>query len=931
MPTPSREPTTVVPGAVPDLVGRDPELARLAQVLSRAGSGRAAAAVIRGEAGCGKTHLLDALVEMARTDGWRCLEVLGVESEAVLPGAGLMTVVSPLRGGLGSVPAVQAKALSAALGWGPAADSVDRFLVGAATLSLLASESARTPLLITVDDVQWVDTESADALAFAARRLGLDRVAVVMTHRAGTPLPVPLDGFEVMDLEGLDAGAARALLGQGFAAAVVERLVSETGGNPLALQECRRLLSQAQRAGAAPLPPTLPAPERFREVYARELGSLSPGAWRTAVLCAAGSDREAGPVLAALAAEGLDGERCLAESGEVLVADGGVLTFRHPVLRSVTWELASPSERRSAHSSLAEVVSDRTARAWHRAQATVGHDAELARELATVADGERSRRGFAAASRTVERAARLTPDPGLRGAWLATATDDAYLAGDADRARRLAAEVLDADTAAEPRARVLVVLGMLEWSHGTFARARELFLQAAGLATGRLLLRTLCELFHTCHLLDDDEGMTDAADRAAAVADPADPEQAMLAAYLSGAARVVEGRPDLGAPLLHAAVELLESDPGLRDDPRHLMVSLLCARWLMDPTVAVAYAERRINRAREVGALGVLAMGLSLSSAGLAWLGDHVRAHAFAGEAVELLETLDSAADPGGAYVVAATECACRGMHDEARRLLDRARVNVTVNGFDPMPPHLARAVALCALCRADLTEVVEVLEDQLVRFNGVGDYLEPLGVAPLLVEAYLGLDRDGDARELAARFGAAQSEQVHPEVAAMVDRCEGLVAGDLDEAASAFERSLATVGVDRFEAARTRLLYGMRLRRTGLRVDARTQLTAARREFAAMDLTFWAERAAQELAGTGERARSRTATREPLTSQETRVALLVAEGLKNREVAAALFLSPKTVERHLGAVLRKRGLRTRTELARALALDPGGESSGAG
>lgn len=924
VPTPIREPTTVAPGgAVPSIVGRDPELARLAHVLARAGSGSTAAAVIRGEAGCGKTRLLDAVVERAREDGWRCLRVQGVESETVLSGAGLLSVVTPLRGGLESVPAGQAQALSAALGWGSVADSGDRFLVGAATLSLLASESSRVPLLVAVDDVQWVDADSADALSFAARRLGHDRVAVVMTHRSGEPLPVPLDGFEVIDLEGLDAGAARAMLGPGFSAAVVERLAAETGGNPLALQECRRVLNQAQRAGAAPLPQVLPVPARLRTVYAGELGALSPCAWRTAVLCAANSDHHAVPVLAALAAEGLDPERCLGESGEVLAADGGVLEFRHPVLRSVTWELASPSERHSAHRSLAGVVADRSARVWHLARATVGEDAQLAVELAAVADAERARRGFAAASRTLERAARLTPDPSLRGAWLATATDDAHLAGDTDRTRRLADEVLGSDVDAGSRARVLLAMGTLEWSHGTFARARGLFEEAADLATGRVLVRTLCELFHTCHLLDDDAGMTAAATRAELAADPADPEQAMLAAYLSGAARVVEGRPDLGAPLLHEAIGLLESDPVLRDEPRHLMVSLLCARWLVDPFVAVGYADRRIDRAREAGALRVLAWGLSLASSGLAWMGDHVRAHAFAGEAVELLEMIGSAADPGDAYTVAATESACRGLHDEAARLLERARANVAVNGFDRMPPHLARPLALCALCRGDLTEVVDVLEDQLLRFNGVGDYLEPLGVAPVLVEAYLGLGRDAEARELTARFAAAQSDQVYPAVAAMVARCEGLVATDVDEAAAAFERSLAVTGSDRFEAARTRLLYGMRLRRAGRRVDARTQLTAARREFAAMDLTLWSERAAQELAGTGERVHSRSGTRDPLTSQETRVALLVAQGMTNREVAAALFLSPKTVEHHLGAVLRKRGLRSRTELARELAHEP--------
>ena len=775
MPTPSRQTT----GAVPVVVGRDAELARLADLLSQAGSGSAALAVIRGESGCGKTHLLKTVADRARADGWKCLTMQGVESEAVLSGAGLLSVLSPLRGGLGSVPEAQAEALSAALGWGSAAGSGDRFLIGAATLSLLASESSRTPLLIAVDDVQWVDAESADALAFAARRLGHDRVAVVMTHRDGTPLPVSLDGFEIIAIGGLEPKAARALLGPGFAADVVARLVSETGGNPLALRECQRVLSRAQRAGAATLPQALPVPERLRDVYASELDDLSPGAWRSAVLCAASSDQEAAPVLAALSAEGLDAGTCLAEAGEVLIAQGGVLTFRHPMLRSATWERASVSERVSAHGSLAAVISDRAARAWHRAEATPGQDAALAGELAAVADVDRSRRGFAAASRAMERAARLSPDPVLRGDWLAAATEDAYVAGDADRARRLAAEVLGSDVGADPRARVLVALGWLEWSHGPFARARECFEQASHLATGRLLVRTLCELFHTCHLLDDIDGMTAAADRAALVADRTDPEQAMLAAYLPGAARINEGRPDLGAPLVHQAIELLESDPVLRDDPRHLMVSLLCARWLMDPSSAVGYAERRISRAREAGALGVLATGLSLFAGGLTWMGDHVRAYAFLGEAVELLEALDIKADPGVAYEAAASESACRGLHDEARRLLDLARANVAINGFDLMPPHLARAVALCALCRGDLAEVVDVLEDQVARFNGVGRYLEPLGVAPLLVEGYLGLGRDDDARELTARFGAAQPDQPYPHVAAMVARCEGLTATD--------------------------------------------------------------------------------------------------------------------------------------------------------
>lgn len=899
-------------------------MAELAEVLGRAGSGRHSTAVIRGRAGYGKSALLGAMVGQARAHGWRCLPVAGVESEAALSGAGLLAVLTPLREYMAAVPPAQEEALGAALGWRAATSFGDRFMVGAATLSVLSAAAADRPVLIVVDDVQWVDVESAQALVFAARRLVHDRVAVVLTHRVEAPLRVPLDGFDIVTVDGLPPDAARDLLGPGFADGVVERLVDETDGNPLALLECRRALARAERAGAAPLPRVLPVPDRLRDVYSTELADLSDGAWRMAVLCAANTDRSAAPVFAALAAEGYDPDVCLADAADLMSVHAGALTFRHPLIRSAAWDRASAAERRSAHRSLAGVVGDDAASAWHRAEATPGYDEALADELAAVAATDRSRRGFAAAAAAMERAARLTADRSRRNEWLAAATEDAYVAGDSALARRLANEVLGSDAGSEAQARVLVTLGLLEQRYGTLARSRRRFEEAAESATGRLLVRSLCELTHVCHALDDLSGVVAAADRAAMVADRSDPEQAMLADYLPGAARVIEGRPDLGGPLLQRAVELLESDPELRDDPRHLTVALFCAFWLRDSTVAVGYAERRISRARETGALGILAFGLSIYSGGLAWAGDHVRAYAVAGEAVELLDALGYAADPGVACEVSAAEHAARGMHEDAERMLVRARQFAAIHDFDPMPPHLGRVVAFCAFCRGDLDEVVRVLEDQVARFNGIGVVLEPLGVAPLLIESYLGLGRDEDGRRLAERFAAAQPDPMVPYVAAMVARCQALVARQLDEAIAAFERSLAFHAQlpDSFEAARTQLLYGMRLRRDGRRVDARKQLEAARDAFVAQDQTMWAERAAQELAGTGQRARSRSTTQEPLTSQETRVALLVAQGLTNREVAAALFLSPKTVEHHVGAVLRKRGLRSRTELARALAVE---------
>jgi DNA-binding CsgD family transcriptional regulator len=403
----------------------------------------------------------------------------------------------------------------------------------------------------------------------------------------------------------------------------------------------------------------------------------------------------------------------------------------------------------------------------------------------------------------------------------------------------------------------------------------------------------------------------------------------MLTSYLSGASQVFAGRLEEGALQVAQALGLLESEPSLRDDPQQLVIMLLSTRWLMDVRYEVdgvsifQIAMRRIAAARERSALGPLALGLSLASSGLAWLGDHLQAYAMAGEAVDLLDTLGYRVEPGVAHETLALECAARGRQAESLALLQRAEEVMRRTGFTEMRPHLAHAVIDCALSRGDLDQVVAVAEDQIRRHGGAGQLLEPLGVAPWLVEAYLGLGRDSDARDLARRHFELNADSRHPYIAGMVARCQGLVADDLEHAAAEFDRAIGCqieVG-DRAESGRTRLRYGMRLRRAGQRVAARAQLRDAAADFAAVDHLAWAERAVAELAATGERVRSRRRpVTQALSSQETRVALLVAQGMTNREVATALFLSPKTIEHHLGSVLRKRGLRSRTELAREMA-----------
>ena len=306
------------------------------------------------------------------------------------------------------------------------------------------------------------------------------------------------------------------------------------------------------------------------------------------------------------------------------------------------------------------------------------------------------------------------------------------------------------------------------------------------------------------------------------------------------------------------------------------------------------------------------------------FMGDHAGAFADAGEAVELADQLGYVADAAPAVEMLAWEHSARGLHDEALRLLDRARTLVERSGTAAVAAHLAITAAYCALCRGDLEETVRVLEARIASDGGVGSVGEPLGVAPLLVEAYAGLGRGADAAALAAQYAEASRSPLAP-TAALVARCLALGASDDDAAVEAFEDSLASHALtpDRFETAHTRLLYGARLRRAGRRIQAREQLGAAAGQFADMDLVHWVQRAETELRGTGQTARPRRQLpEEPLTSQETRVAMSAAQGLSNREIAAALFLSPKTVEHHLSSVYRKRGLRSRVQLANALRVE---------
>jgi DNA-binding CsgD family transcriptional regulator/tetratricopeptide (TPR) repeat protein len=899
------------------VIGRGPELGRIRALLDAARAGRSDAMLLEGAAGFGKSTLLAAAADLAG-EGTTVLRARGVESEAGLDHAALLELLGPLRDLQADLPARPAAALAAALGWGDADAAGDRFLVGAGTLMLLARAAERGPVLVLVDDLQWVDRESAQALLFAARRLSADAVALLFAARADVPLPVAADGVERLMVGGLSAAEAEELL-DGVTKNVVDRLRAATGGNPLAMLETVARLNPAQRVGAGPLPEPLPVGDRLERDYARLLAGLTPAAWRSVLLLAASHDEAEAPVVDALAAAGLDAEAALdeAQAHGVIDMSGGRVTFRHPLLRSAAWSVATAAQRRDAHRALAGALPAGPERALQAAAATAGRNDALAEELAALAASMRARSGLAAASAAFERAAALSKDSDRAAGWLAEAVDDAFLAGDTERARTLGQRALEPGPA---RPRVLYTLGQVEEFSGSIVRAAELQEEAAREGTGLLRARALHGIVVIRYRLDDMAGMLTAAERLAEVADEADPEQRMLAAYSLGAAEIFGGDAARGRELMLRAVDLLESEPTLRDDPRHLVTSILVARWLSDPMIALGYVPRRMDAARERGALGALAVANTLACWGLIMLGDHAGGYAMAGEAVELGEAAGYLSELAAAHLALAEEEASRGRHDEASRSIAAAHRLVATAGLADIAEFVHYSDAYCAGCRGDHQRVIAILEP-LARVAGRGPSGDLLSAAPELVEAYLAVGRAEDAANLARRYAEANPPPLSPIAAGLVARTRALVEPDLDAAGALFEAARESFGPGVLDAGRTRLLHGSRLRRAGQRIAAREQLRAAREAFAAADLTLWVNRMSEELAATGETARSRRPhADEPLTSQETRVALLVARGMTNKEVAAALFLSPKTVEHHLGSVFRKRALRSRTELARAFA-----------
>lgn len=909
------------------LFGRDQECARIEGLLDAARAGHGDVLVLRGEAGIGKSVLLHYAVD--RAAGMRVLTTRGIESEGELAFSGLLEAVRPLLAHVDDLPQRQAVALRRAFAI-EAGEASNRFTIGAALLGLLAVAAQQQPLLAVVDDVQWLDSASADALTFAARRLYHEPVAVLFAVREGDGRPLDAAGLPHIVLEGLEPAAAEQLLvasaGHNIAPEIRTRLVELTRGNPLGLLELPAVLSPAQLAGTEPLPDPLPAGGSIAYSFARRAAQLG-GRARGALLVAAASISEDVRVIApALAALGLEvGALDPAEDAGLIRIEDGSVSFRHPLVRSAMYGTAPASRRRGAHRALADAaaaVGDEDQCVWHLAAATVSPDEAVAQRLEAAALRARGRSGYGAAASAYERAARLTPDEAPRLRRLHAAADAAWLAGRTDLARTLLAEAIERCRDQHLRAEMLALLGHIEHHSGRAMVAYDLLEEAAGLAAvgdPAKAITMLADAFECCLYATDVPRALATARRLDSLAGRDGGMQEFFANFILGCGLMLDGQSDAGAAMLRRSVTILRSNDVLLHSPRHLSWAGVASWWLGDPDSGWELVQRAIQTARERGALGLLPYALRFVARYERMRGRWPEAYAAASEAAMIARETGQASELCGALTVLASIDAGRGDEEACLVHAGEALNLATTLDLGWYGAWAERALALSALGWGRLDEAAERLGRLHVTLSRRG--VHGPGISPVadLVETLVRQGRLDDARALLATVDASGDR-----VDAPITRCRALVAGN-DDVDVLFTSALTGSGAttDRFERARTQLCYGERLRRQGQRRRAREELRAALETFEELGARPWADRARAELRASGERLRrGGPAPGQELTPQELRIATLVAEGRTNREVAAALFLSAKTVEFHLGAVYRKLGLRSRTELVRLFAED---------
>jgi DNA-binding CsgD family transcriptional regulator/tetratricopeptide (TPR) repeat protein len=872
----------------------------------------------------GKSALLDYLA--GRVGGWQVARAAGVESEMELAYAGLHQLCAPMLGQLDRLPGPQRDALAVVFGRrvGPAPD---RFLVGLATLTLLAEAAEARPLVCVVEDAQWLDQASAQVLGFVARRLLAERVALVGAARSGVGDEV-LAGLPELAVGRLGDRDARALLLEHMHgpldAAVCDQLVAESHGNPLALLELPRTWQTGELAGGFGPPGHHRVAGKIERSYARRLHLLSA---ETRLLVLAAAAEPLGDLVLFHRAAGILGVELAAVSPAVdagLLQVGGRVEFAHPLIRSAAYRAGTAEDRRRVHRALAEATdagADPDRRAWHLAQATAGPGEEVAAELERSAGRAQARGGVAAAAAFLQRAVALTVDPARRVERALAAAEVSLHAGGFDAALGLVATAEAGPLDAFQHARAQLLRGHVAFASGRLGDAPRLLLNAASrlepfdleLARRTYLAAWGAAFVATGYL---EGGPVFLEIRRAVQALPRRPGAPQpVDLLLDGLAQLSTDGHAAATPTLQRAAKAV-ADISVEDALRWGWMATAASNAVWDNDGALAISARQVQLVRDAGALAELPLHLSALGLARAWIGDFAGAGALMAEADSVAAATGSPARPW----VALRLRALQGREAEASAAIASAMKQAAAGGqVFATYAHWAAAVLYNGLARYQ-----EATSAARRATSNTFEYWASVWALPELVEAAA---RTGDtqlAHEALERL-AETTQPAGTDVALGIEARSRALLTNGDDADRLYREAIERLGRTqvRPECARAQLLYGEWLRREGRRVDAREQLRTAHDLFLAIGMEAFAERARRELVATGEKVRERSPeTREELTAQETQIARLARDGLSNPEIGAQLFISARTVEWHLRKVFTKLDISSRRQLRAALPED---------
>jgi DNA-binding CsgD family transcriptional regulator len=905
------------------LLDRIIEREALDRLLMSARGGHSAVLVIRGEAGIGKSALLRYAARQAA--GFRVAQVSGAEAEMELPFAGIHQLCAPMLDRLAALPRPQQDALSVAFGLA-SGEVPDRFLVALAVLSLLSATAEERPLLCLVEDAQWLDAASSQVLGFAARRLLAESVAIVVAVRepaAGRDL----DGLPEMRLEGLHEVDAHALLASAVPGRLDDRvrnqIVNETRGNPLALLELPQRMSAAELAGGFRLPSSRDLPGHIEDHYVRLVGELPDETQRLMLLAAA--DPVGDATLVWRAGRKLEisaGALVPAEDAELLQI-GARVRFRHPLVRSAVYRAASRANRQRVHEALAEVSdpdADADRRAWHRALAATEVDEDVAAELEHSAGRAQARGGVAAAAAFLQRAVALTRDPARKRDRALAAAQASLEAGAFEAARGLMSTAEAGALDEAQRARVDLLRAQLAFASSRGTEATPLLLAAAQRLEAldpSLARETYVDAFSAALFgarLNERVGVHEVAQAARAAPRGPHHQQATADLLLDALVALDEEYAE-AVPACRTALQRLTGETiSARERLRWLWQGCVLALEVWDDESAYFLSHHSVRIARETGTLSELALALSARTPVLVFSGELAGAAAAVAETDLVQEATGISSAPYGALILQAWQ----GKARETRELIE-----VTLREAGARGEGIG--VAIGEYARAVICNGLGQYEEAFAAARAASEHREVVGEnwgLSELIEPAVRTGRTDAATEALDRL-QMKARATRAGWALGIEARSRALLSEGDRAERCFREALEHLRRTRVRAelARTHLLHGEWLLRDNRRADARGQLRAAYDQFTSMGMEAFAERAAGELLATGEAVRKRTVeAREDLTPQELQIARLARDGLSNPQIGARLFLSPRTIEWHLHHVFGKLGVRSRRELATALA-----------